>query len=324
MKQLLKNSLKNTELPLVSVVILTYKKFQYVREAIDSICKQDYPFLQIIISDDGSINFPKNDIERYIEESKRSNVISYKIIHHHKNIGTVKNLNNAYDNADGKFIFPLSNDDVFISEDVISKITNEFLLTNANVMITSRLKCDENGRPICYLPLRSELKYVNKMNTREKQFKSFISEQYYDMASGSALYIKKEFWKRIGKFDERYILWEDGPFIAKILSLEKIKTRFDIVSIKYRIGGVSNVSKNQLLLNDKLLFDSTDKISYAKQFKWITRKKIQFDIARNKVNSKKELLLVYIKNPIGLLMRILYKTKRRYAYKKEKLKKIIW
>ena len=246
--------------PLVSVVILTYNRFQYLRRAIDSVLRQDYPSLQLIISDDCSVNFPGEQIEKYLKRNMKSNVKEYTIIHHKSNIGTVRNLNNAYGIANGQYIFPLSNDDEFISEDVISKIVDIFLKKQCNMIITSRLQCDEDGRAMGYMPMKSAMKYINKLNTREKQCRAFIMEEYYDMASGSALYLRKSFWEMIGKFDEKYRLWEDGPFIAKALLSEKIEMCFQITSIKYRIGGVSCGKKNPQLVADKLLFDHSDKI----------------------------------------------------------------
>ncbi len=313
----LKNDSKHIRLPLVTIVILTYKNFQYIWDAIDSVYCQDYPNIQLIISDDGSDKFPKIEIERYLRDKKSKNVRNYKIIHHEQNIGTVKNLNIAYGKADGEFVYPLSNDDIFTTSEIVSKITQVFLKKNCNVVVTSRMKCKEDGEPICLIPLQSELKYVNRLNTREKQLKAFLTEQYYEMVSGSALYLRKSFWKSLGKFDEKYRLWEDGPFIAKVLSVEKIETCFEIVSIKYRIGGVSYGKKHPQLIMEKKLFDNSDKLMYAAQLDWLVRKKIEFDIERNNANSKQMIIFSYLKNPIGLLIRILYKTKRKIAQYKE-------
>ena len=313
---------KYEKLPLVSIVILTYKKFQHIWGAIDSVYCQDYPSIQLIISDDGSEDFPKSEIEGYLKNKKSQNVQSYKIIHHEQNIGTVKNLNIAYNNADGEFVYPLSNDDIFTTPEIVTKITQVFLKKKCNVVITSRMKCKEDGVPICLIPLRSELKYVNRFDTRDKQLKAFLTEQYYEMASGSALYLRKSFWESLGRFDEKYKLWEDGPFIAKVLSVDKIETCFDIVSIKYRIGGVSSGKKHPQLIIEKRLFDNSDKLVYATQLDWLAKKKIRFDIERNNATSRQELFFSYLKNPIGLLIRFLYKTRRKIAkYKERRLNK---
>lgn len=312
-----KSELYDKDYPLVSVVIPTYNRFQYLWNAIDSVLCQDYPSLQLIISDDCSKNFPQEQIEQYLKDNMKSNIKGYNIIHHESNIGTVRNLNNAYSIADGQYIFPLSNDDEFISVDVISKIIDVFLKKQCNIVITSRLQCDENGKTIGYMPMKSAMKYINKLDTREKQYRAFIMEEYYDMASGSALYLRKSFWEMVGKFDEKYRLWEDGPFIAKALLSEKIEMCFQIISIKYRTGGVSSGKKHPQLVADKSLFDHSDKIENMQELDWLAKKKIEFDIARNDAVTKKEIALVYLLNPVGTFQRIIYKFKRKRAFYEE-------
>lgn len=36
------------------------------------------------------------------------------------------------------------------------------------------------------------------------------------MASGSSTYMRKDFWESMGHFDEKYKLWEDGPFLKRL------------------------------------------------------------------------------------------------------------
>ena len=48
--------------PLVSVVTITYRKFEYIYDTIDSVLNQDYDNIEYIISDD-CIPF---DIDSYI------------------------------------------------------------------------------------------------------------------------------------------------------------------------------------------------------------------------------------------------------------------
>lgn len=40
---------------MVSVILLSYNSGDYLYEAIDSIIKQDYPLIELIVTDDGSI-----------------------------------------------------------------------------------------------------------------------------------------------------------------------------------------------------------------------------------------------------------------------------
>lgn len=57
--------------PLVSVVTLTYKNFDYIYKTIDSVISQNYNNIEYIIADDGSENFPYEDINNYINNKKK-------------------------------------------------------------------------------------------------------------------------------------------------------------------------------------------------------------------------------------------------------------
>ena len=67
---------------LVSVVILTYKNFGGIEKNLNSIFEQDYPNIEIIISDDCSGNFDSNYIENLLKkhfEIEYFNGVTFKI-----------------------------------------------------------------------------------------------------------------------------------------------------------------------------------------------------------------------------------------------------
>ena len=87
---------------MISIILLSYNSGDYLYEAIDSILKQDYPLIELIVSDDGSKNFEEEKLRKYIDDNARDN-ITYSIIHRKKNIGTVKNINNALAVSKGEY-----------------------------------------------------------------------------------------------------------------------------------------------------------------------------------------------------------------------------
>lgn len=60
---------------MVTVAVLVYKNFNYIKDCVDSILEQNYPEIQLIISDDGSDVFDKEMIEKYIHARKRDNMV---------------------------------------------------------------------------------------------------------------------------------------------------------------------------------------------------------------------------------------------------------
>ncbi len=248
--------MSDNSFPLVTIITACYKKFDRVFETIKSVLEQDYPNIEYIIADDGSPNFPKQDIVDYISQNAPD--ADVKIFHSVENRGTVKNLNNAIKNSNGEYIFPLSCGDVFFLNDVVSRIVDRFFKTSGRVIVATRVLYHNDYKPIHFLPHYLERKIIAKYNTAQKQYEAFITNRY-DMASGSAMYYTRVVLEELGYFDERYVLWEDGPFLAKYLVKYPLVFAYDIVSIWYEYGGIStNGNTNALLRRDIELFSKTE------------------------------------------------------------------
>lgn len=235
---------------LVTCIIPTYKKFDFFESAIESVLKQDYPEIELIITDDASDNFNEEYIDSYIRKNKKDNIKNICIIKHKKNIGTVKNLNYAVSQCNGEIIIPLACDDIFRTENIISKIVERFEQSKCQILVCSRLKVSQDlSKKIRQMPHPGYRKFIDKyLDSAENQFVHLAVGEGMEFASGAAMYYKKDFFDKLGGYDERYLLWEDGPFIAKVTREGyAIKTGYDIVSIYYRDGGISSKKqKNNL------------------------------------------------------------------------------
>lgn len=249
----------------VSVVILTYNQKGYLLDAINSVLCQNYSPIQIIISDDASDNFNKKEIEQYINEKKRDNIVNSKIIARSENVGTVKNINGAIRECDGKYIIPLACDDVLFSPNTISQIVEKFMQTGCDILTCSRLICSDDFHPIRQAPHPAYYKKLAHYNTAEAQFHAMAMGKTFEFASGAALYYKKEFIASQGLYDERYSLWEDGPLLARTTRNGiKIEMGYEILSIMYRKGGISSykVNPQSRIFNDYRNFNKREFLDY--------------------------------------------------------------
>lgn len=97
--------MKIIDAPLVSIVIPTYNKAQYICETIESAIHQTYPNVEIIVVDDGSEDNTRDVLDAYIKEKK----ITY---YYQNNSGPASARNNGISLADGKYILCLDSDDI--------------------------------------------------------------------------------------------------------------------------------------------------------------------------------------------------------------------
>lgn len=281
--------------PQVSVITLTFRHFDTIFKTMDSVFAQDYPNIQYIICDDGSENFPAMDINEYFKNSK-ANIT--KVIHHsEKNNGTVRNINTAYKLATGMFVMNLSAGDVFFDNSVVTKVVETFMSKQCEVLVTSRVLFTDDFQPICLLPHYSDRKRIAKWDTPEKQRCAFVTSSFLDMASGSAMYFDRKAIQEFGYFDEKYILWEDGPFINKYLMKKKIECAYEITSTWYEIGGVSTGtgSKNPLLLADEVKFNAEDRILGTDNYSTWNKLKLRYRSLSLTCESKKKRIMLRLR-----------------------------
>jgi glycosyltransferase involved in cell wall biosynthesis len=106
--------------PLVSICIPSYKKPEYVVRCIESVLKQTYKQVEIVISDDS----PNQDIKLAIESYNSS--ISIKYYHNQPALKSPINWNNALNKASGHFYMLMHQDDWFETETAIETYLKAF------------------------------------------------------------------------------------------------------------------------------------------------------------------------------------------------------
>ena len=297
---------ESNNFPIITVLTLTYKKFDKIIETICSVLNQEYEAIEYIISDDGSDNFPYTMIKSYIENHKRGNIINYKIIQNKENRGTVANQNNAVKEIMGKYITHLAGDDVFYDTKVLRSIVNVMENENARMLVTSRLVCDNNLIPLYYLPHKMAIRKIKSLKTSRDQYEAYVSGMYYNMASGSVFCIDYDVLKELNFYDSRYRLWDDGPFLSKYLWNYKLIFNYDIISIKYREGGVSDVKNiHPALKQDEKLYKMTDRIIHFDELSNKCKKMILMSNEYNS-SSKHAHLKTFLRYPISYCRKVIY------------------
>lgn len=194
-----------------SVVVLSYRNFEYIYDAIDSVLKQDYSDIELIISDDGSTDFPQDEIMNFVENKKKENIKSVVIRRESKNCGTVKHLNHAIDAASGEYICFLAADDALFNSRVLTKYVSGFECASEEYFIemAQTAMYDEVMQNLeCYY-LQSNIQAILQDEGRKRDL--FAALAWSPCLPSTSTCFKKVFFDKYGKFDESSLLIEDLP-----------------------------------------------------------------------------------------------------------------
>lgn len=216
----------------VSIIVLTYKKFNNLKNNIMSIVAQNYSNYEVIIQDDGSDNFDLKYIEQMIPEEYRD---KFTIKTSEKNHGTVKNFNHAIQLTTGQIIMPLSQDDIFANTHVIRDVVDIFDKTQCDACLGKR----KGAITSSVYPSDRDFNLIDndyKLLKKRLQFENFIS--------GSSLYYRKSSLQQLKYFDEKYVYLEDYPLVMKLLRSNMKISGLDEVTVIYGESGATNENRN--------------------------------------------------------------------------------
>lgn len=227
---------KNEISPLVSIITPTYNSDrEYLFEAIASVLQQTYPKIEYIITDDGSEHFPEEEVKEFLRVNAGKNIISWTILRHERNIGTVKNVNGALRVSKGKYIFGLAHDDIYYDEKVIEEWVEEFQKSDSKIITgirsTKNLRTGEEE----YLPTQKQRDMIRSYSP-QRLFMKILRE---NIISGASTAYAKCVFEEYGLYDEKCRLLEDWPYYLEVLSKGERITMWEHPVIYYRWGGIS-------------------------------------------------------------------------------------
>ena len=207
---------------LVSVLLSTYNSEDSIGESIDSLLRQTYKNLEILISDDGSTDRTKEICKKFQLKDERILFSSNK-----KNIGLTKSLNNLAQKASGSLIARHDADDISLPYRIEEQI--EFMKKKKLDAVTTRSLVKQNNkkRPGISFYIPDKL-LINRKNP-------FIH---------GTLIIKKNVFQEIGYYDERFYYAQDYKLFYDLLNKGyKVKT---LNKALYILNTENNISSENL------------------------------------------------------------------------------
>ena len=116
---------------LISVIIPSYNRKEYLKKAIESVLKQTYNNIEIIIVDDGS----KDGTQNYITETYKDDT-RIKFYKNKENLGAGVSRKIGYDKSKGNYVIFMDDDDYYTNYDFFEEAIKVFE-TKANISMVS-------------------------------------------------------------------------------------------------------------------------------------------------------------------------------------------
>lgn len=242
---------------LVSVLVTTYNNTQYLYDSLNGILNQDYPCLELVITDNHSDFFPEQDIREYIEKNNKGNVVNVVLNRNSENLGAVKNFNIAIKLSKGKYMINHHCDDVLFNNNTISNIIN-YLENNPELLIVvGRILVYDNQLQNIFseFPHQCDLQL---MNLEPAEMYKKLCEIVCSYFPSPGLTYTRELIEKYGYYDERYYALDDLP---RFMSLTRRGCKIGFVNnyiMKYRLGGnsFSDTLDNKIVQEElKLLYE---------------------------------------------------------------------
>lgn len=231
---------------LVSIIVPAYNNAKYISSCIESVVKQTYTHIEIIVIDDASTDKTLQKIESWQKRDKR-----IKIIKHKANFGTMRSRIDGYQKSRGEYVFFLDGDDL-IAPNTIEKLINTALRTEADVVKSNLIKY-YNGS---YHKIPGQL--ITETTIKKSDFEPYIYDMLYKtiyLNSMCAQLAKKSAYEGILKLDKHMIYGED--LLSNISMFQKIKSITFIPDELY-IYRINQISSTNTLDKTKVLQKCTD------------------------------------------------------------------
>ena len=252
-----------TNNPLVSVLVPAYNHEKYILSAINSIIKQTYQNIELIIIDDGSTDKTAQILKELRPACERRFV--HTIIELKKHSGRLSAIKDLIALAQGEFIFFIASDDIakpFAIEmevDFLSKNPAYGLAVGDNEIINSngtKIFWDKDKNPVFkdsqavyktfgeFLQKRSNIKFLSK---NFGKYNTLFRENY--IPNGSLM--RRELYNKF-QFPEDPDILEDWFIVLQIAKYSKMKY-FNEILFSYRWHNTNTIKQ----LNQKAITDKT-------------------------------------------------------------------
>lgn len=235
---------------LISVIIPIYKAEKYLEQCIESIIKQDYKDIEILLIDDESPDRCPIICDSYAQKDNRIKV------YHKKNTGAHSSRIFGVQHCKGKYIAFVDADDK-LPQNALAQLYNVAQKYNLDIALGASLDINEKKQII-----RNINRAGNGIYTNIEYIKFLLSEKC--IIGPACKIIKKEILKNISFELPRTIFQHEDLFMNILIGLHsrKIGIDNDINAYYYSCQNLESLSRGKLMSEDNwiLLFNKIRQI----------------------------------------------------------------
>ncbi len=270
-------------LPLVSICIPTYNGEKFLLEALESIRFQTYKNIEVVISDDASIDSTLDIVESF---SKQTDIPIQ--VHNHKPQGIGENWNNCVRNANGKYIKFLFQDDVLKSECIEKMVFLAEKNKKIGLVYCKRsVLCDENNELHQqwinrYGILHESWHNMNIANEDIRSGKDYLKDLNLFMfpknkiGEPTAVLLRKDCFKKAGYFNTDLKQTLDIEYWLRVMKYFKIGfIDEELISFRLHNEQASVINKKEIIPD----YDILSRMYYRNLF-WYLNPKYQWKLFR--------------------------------------------
>ena len=232
--------MKSHQYPLVTVMIPCFNQRKYVVDAINSVLVQDYPNLEIVVSDDASTDGTDLLLKEYGKEN------SFLYYRNKNNIGRLANYRKTLrERVSGEYVINLDGDDMLVCSDYISNAVsllqehNLKLVFGKRVRLGDKIDCECGSFKVFkgdffdyYLDENISMPHLSSVYDRQTAIRlNFYSEEIISSDRVSLLNLAYD--NPIGYLDQVAGAWrETGNNISRQVDVSK---RVNNVALPYLV-----------------------------------------------------------------------------------------
>lgn len=318
-----------SQFPLMSILVLCYKNQELLFGMLDTIFAQDYPRIQLIVSDDGSEDFDIERIQRYIDLHQCGNIEQVIVRTNEVNMRTVPHIHAAMQYVKGEYLVFTAADDRFEGRTAISMYVEQFLRKpHLNWLVAKcRVTSPDYKRTLHYLPAQVDEPFF----AAEDAPRLFSRWSRRGMAIPCCMAFKTKAIEMVGGFDLDYLFMEDWPLVLKLLRSGNAPIFCNEVTAIHSAGGVTNSNQRygkeirRLFYEDKYTIFRKEVIPNMdlllpedkKAFKHYMREIMERHYFLNidwPETSAKEKVVALLKKPMGLIWLLELKLAKRIDF----------